>query len=84
MTDEGTYTVRIVSKNCLQQPDCIPQCSEVQCKYLCRHMVQCTCFDYVHGHLCKHAHKVNLFALNPDLTMCMGISLDKHILSFSS
>lgn len=52
------YTVLILSANCPQEPDCIPQCCELQCGYLCRHMVQCTCLDYVHGHLCKHAHKV--------------------------
>ena len=22
-------------------------------------MISCTCYDFQHGHLCKHAHKVN-------------------------
>ena len=53
------YTVHVLARNCLQQPQCIPHCDEPECGYLCRHMVQCTCIDYVQGHLCKHAHKVN-------------------------
>lgn len=59
---QGTfYTVHIRSRNCLQEPNCVPQCTEAECGYLCRHMVECTCVDYVHGHLCKHAHKVHTF-----------------------
>ena len=33
---------------------CIPQCTEPECGYMCRHCVQCTCYDYIQGHLCKH------------------------------
>ena len=39
-------------------PNCIPHCQEQTCVYLCRHMLKCTCVDYVQGHLCKHVHKV--------------------------
>lgn len=56
-SSESTYTVQILS-HCQEQPSCVPQCSKVQCKYLCRHMAQCSCIDYIHGHICKHAHKV--------------------------
>ena len=55
---DNMYIVHVQARKCLQQPQCTPQCNESECGYLCRHMVQCTCTDYIHGHLCKHAHKV--------------------------
>ena len=53
-----TFSVNILLSECLNQPNCMPQCIEDDCLYLCRHMIACTCYDYQHGHLCKHVHKV--------------------------
>ena len=55
---DKVYSVYILSDSCSQKPNCIPQCHEHTCSYLCRHMMKCTCIDYVQGHLCKHVHKV--------------------------
>ena len=52
------YSVTILLSDCPNQPNCMPQCTEDECSYLCRHMITCTCYDYQHGHLCKHTHKV--------------------------
>ena len=52
------YSVNILLSVCPNQPNCMPQCTEDDCLYLCRHMITCTCYDYQHGHLCKHTHKV--------------------------
>lgn len=52
------YDVHITAQECSQKPKCIPQCTEPNCEYLCRHLITCTCIDYVLGHLCKHSHKV--------------------------
>ena len=52
------YTVTVISSMCGDKPACIPQCTSVKCQYLCRHMISCTCWDYIEGHLCKHCHKV--------------------------
>lgn len=52
------YLVNILSSDCPNQPNCMPQCTEDECLYLCRHMITCTCYDYQQGHLCKHTHKV--------------------------
>lgn len=64
-SDEGiTYTVYLC-KMCQQQPMCVPQCTAADgCQYVCRHMIQCTCLDYIHGHICKHAHKVQNIICN--------------------
>ena len=53
-----SYSVNILLSECPNQPNCMPQCTEDDCLYLCRHMIACTCYDYQHGHLCKHVHKV--------------------------
>ena len=37
---------------------CVPQCTEPECLYLCRHQITCTCRDYQQRHLCTHCHKV--------------------------
>ena len=58
--NDKVYKVTIRSVTCSDQPRCIAHCKEMECIYLCRHMVQCSCIDYVHGHLCKHAHKVQM------------------------
>lgn len=52
------YTVDVLSPTCPDQPNCLPHCVEKECSYLCRHMISCTCYDFHHGHLCKHTHKV--------------------------
>ena len=57
-TESKSYTVTISPNRCIQR-QCIPQCNESECGYLCHHTAQCTCADYIHGHLCKHTHKVN-------------------------
>lgn len=52
------YTVKFLSGTCQHAPTCLPHCTAKECCYLCRHMISCTCYDYQHGHLCKHVHKV--------------------------
>lgn len=52
------YIVDVLSSTCPDQPNCLPHCVEKECSYLCRHMISCTCYDFQHGHLCKHTHKV--------------------------
>ena len=56
---DKVYNVHVLSGYCAQKPNCIPQCQEQTCAYLCRHMLKCTCLDYAQGYLCKHAHKVH-------------------------
>ena len=58
---KSQYTVKVLSASCEDQPNCLPHCVEQDCSYLCRHMITCTCYDYQHGHLCKHTHKVHNF-----------------------
>lgn len=53
-----SHTVTVMASQCPQRKECIPQCIQKNCLYLCRHMLRCTCYDYSHGHLCKHVHKV--------------------------
>ena len=52
---KDVYSVIKTAQECSQRPNCIPQCT---CEYLCRHVMTCTCADYVQGHLCKHCNKV--------------------------
>ena len=52
------YSVIVTSTECPYEPDCMPHCIDSPCCYLCRHMVTCTCYDYQHGHLCKHCHRI--------------------------
>lgn len=56
-----TYIVTLVAGECKLRPSCVPQCTMPECQYLCRHTYKCTCYDYQHGHLCKHVHKVHAF-----------------------
>ena len=35
-------------------------------------MISCTCYDYTHGHLCKHCHKVHHLHRTP-LPTCSEI-----------
>lgn len=61
---ERQYTVKLVLMDCQGKPNCLPQCTQKECVYLCRHMVSCNCYDYQHGHLCKHTHRVhNIYQL---------------------
>ena len=59
---DGTedYTVEVQEATCSSQKPCIPQCSQPECGYVCRHHIRCSCLDYKHGHLCKHVHKVSM------------------------
>ena len=58
-TDSKTqYSVEMLSSTCPDQPNSLPHCVEKECFYLCRHMILCTCYDFQHGHLCEHTHKV--------------------------
>ena len=65
---QGVYTVAIVSKECLQRPNCVPSCNLSRCNFLCRHQITCTCLDYMEGHLCKHCHKIK--AMDRNLDVC--------------
>ena len=55
---KAQYIVEVLSSTCPDQPNCLPHCVEKDCSYLCRHMITCTCYDFQHGHLCKHTYKV--------------------------
>lgn len=55
---QAQYIVEVLLSTCPDQPNCLPHCVEKECSYLCRHMITCTCYDFQHGHLCKHTHKV--------------------------
>ena len=57
-TESKSYTVTNSPNKCIQR-QCIPQCNKSKCGYLCRHTAQCTFAYYIHGHLCKHTHKVH-------------------------
>ena len=52
------YSVIVASTECPYKPDYMPDCMDSPCCYLCQHMVTCTCYDYQHGHLCKHCHRI--------------------------
>jgi len=56
--EKSEYAVSIISETCKLEQECVPHCIDNPCGFLCRHMVKCTCYDYQHGHLCKHAHKI--------------------------
>ena len=58
------HTVVVLSMVCPSQPNCMPHCEEDECRYLYHHIISCTCYDYQHGHLCKHSHKVYTLYLN--------------------
>ena len=34
-------------------------CMMEECEYLCYHMYQCQCYDFMNGHICKHIHRVH-------------------------
>ena len=54
----NTYVVTITDSLCSAKSTCVPQCTALECLYLCRRQIRCTCWDYQEGHLCKHCHKV--------------------------
>ena len=70
------YQLTISSENCTDKPHCIPQCNDLQCRYLCRHMVKCSCLDYLHGHLCKLTHKVNPYHVHEYMHVYTHFNLD--------
>ena len=62
-----SYDVQLCQKTCPSQLKCVPQCVQSGCTFLCRHMLTCTCLDYVHGHLCKHVHAVRMYiSMSPE------------------
>ena len=63
---KSQYRVNILSSTCSEQPTCLPHCVENECSYLCRHMISCSCYDFQHGHLCKHSHKVHSLLKSPE------------------
>ena len=70
---KSEYTVSITSEKCQLESDCVPHCKDSPCDYLCRHMIMCTCYDYQHGHLCKHAHEI--YSMHTQMQAeCSGIS----------
>ena len=58
VSSDYQYTVHMLASQCSYGNECIPHCTQGKCSYLCRHMISCTCYDFSHGHLCKHVHKV--------------------------
>jgi hypothetical protein len=68
MSADGTSssTVVIHSHNCNSaNKPCALHCTALECHCLCRCMMECSCIDFKHGHICKHMHKVRLLTL-PD------------------
>ena len=57
---KGKYTVHVKESTCNTNSCCVPQCTFPECGHLCRNRIECTCYDYTHGHLCKHVHKVKM------------------------
>ena len=68
------YEVIVLPSHCFVGKDCIPHCVEEKCDCLCRHMVSCTCYDFKHGHLCKHSHKVHMMHQEKNSTECGGVT----------
>ena len=54
------YTVHVKEATCDNDSCCVPRCTSKECGHLCRNRIECTCYDYTHGHLCKHVHKVKM------------------------
>ena len=81
-TDMTTqHSVKISSIVCPSHPNCMPHCEEDACHYLCRHMISCTCYDYQHGHLCKHSHKV--YTLHQNSTVAATATTEDCTISYS-
>ena len=40
-------------------------------------MITCTCYDYQHGHLCKHAHKVKSLQVQHDAEITDELHTDQ-------
>ena len=34
-------------------------CKKDECRFVCRHMYTCTCYEYNNGHICKHVHRIH-------------------------
>lgn len=47
------YTLTLLRWQCTSQ-SCHNKCTE--CAGLCRHMFECSCYDYSNGHICKQLH----------------------------
>lgn len=72
------YTVQIKEATCSIPSCCIPQCTFSKCGHLRRHRIECTCYDYTHGHLCKHVHKVNMLLEGRQPEEDLSISMPEH------
>ena len=72
------YTVQIKEATCSTASCYIPRCTFPECGLLCRHRIECTCYDYTHGHLCKHAHKVNMLLEARQPEENLSISMPEH------
>ena len=72
-----------IATQCSKEPNCVPQCTASECRFLCRHQVTCTCWDYKEGHLCKHCHKVRARIDDESDATCDGTSLPP-LLSFET
>ena len=57
-TNSEKHTVVILTDSCTLGQKCILHCTASEYGFLCRHIMQCMCIDYQHGHICKHMHKV--------------------------
>lgn len=54
----NNYTIIKMSSECTATV-CAVKCIEKECLGLCRHMYQCSCYDYHNGHVCKHLHRLH-------------------------
>lgn len=56
-SNNNIYTVTIHHQTC-PETHCFIKCKKIPCVNLCRHLLTCSCPDFVQGNLCKHTHKV--------------------------
>ena len=54
------YTIKTKEVTCDNDSRCVPRCTNPEYGHLCRRRIECTCYDYTHGHLCKYVHKVKM------------------------
>lgn len=56
-SNNNIYTVTIHHQTC-PEAHCFIKCKKIPCVNLSRHLLTCSCPEFVQGNLCKHTHKV--------------------------
>ena len=57
-THDSGYIVKKVKDTRVECTDS-SVCTRDECRFLCHHMYECSCYDFSNGHLCKHVHRVH-------------------------